>query len=349
MTRGTGEQGTKRGRGEGKEPHPNLGDGGDEIRVDERTTLRASTRGGPGGTGNAGEAGGEGGAGAIGVGGASGMGTNPGGEGGLGGITAGGRRIGQSSASHSADADQTSGATHLSARERAGDGSGHDGRPGGADVTGAVGIESALGRDRADGRDLPTEMGTNRPRPAGGTDGGASAANASGIVTMREAFLADLAELYAAERAFAVGLAEMFQVAQDPRIKQTLQQHVADTQQQMENLDRAFAVLGADPVDVPCRSADGLVDDMRAKTRHIDEPHLRDNCIVAGNLKAEHLEIAAYRPLAEKAGMMGMVEVERLLRQNLAMEECFARILEQLGRQLGRQLMAEHPELVGAA
>jgi ferritin-like metal-binding protein YciE len=167
------------------------------------------------------------------------------------------------------------------------------------------------------------------------------------IETMHQAFLVDLSELHAAERTFASAMPEMFALARDQQVKQALQQHVAETQQQIANLERAFAALGAAPGEIPCQAAMGLVADFRAKGQMVRSPQLIDGCIVASGIKVEHLEIAAYRPLIEKAGMMGQGEVEGLLQQNLAMEERFARMLEQMGRQLGQQVMSQHPELVG--
>jgi ferritin-like metal-binding protein YciE len=170
----------------------------------------------------------------------------------------------------------------------------------------------------------------------------------SAIATVRRAFLVDLSELLAAERTFANAMPEMFSLARDQRVRRALQQHIAETQQQIDNVERAFAALGAEAAEMPCRAALGLAADFRSKVQLIRSAPLIDGCIVASGLKVEHLEIASYRPLVERAGLIGPAEVERLLQQNLTMEERFAQLLEQTGRQLGQQVMPQHAELVGA-
>jgi ferritin-like metal-binding protein YciE len=164
------------------------------------------------------------------------------------------------------------------------------------------------------------------------------------IDTVHQAFLLDLSELLAAERTFATAMPEMFGLAHDQQVKQALQQHIAETHQQIDNLDRAFSALDAQPAEIPCRAAMGLVADFRTRAQLLSNPRLVDGSIVASGLKAEHLEIAAYAPLVERAAMMGLADVARLLQENLAIEARFARDLEQLGRSLGKQVMSEHLE-----
>jgi ferritin-like metal-binding protein YciE len=167
------------------------------------------------------------------------------------------------------------------------------------------------------------------------------------VDTMDQAFLLDLSELLAAEGTFATAMPEMFSLAHDQQVKRALQQHIAETHHQIDNLDRVFTALGSQPAEIPCRAAMGLAADFRTKARLIRGPQLIDGCIVASGLKVEHLEIAAYAPLVEKARMMGRADVARLLQENLAIEERFVQLLEQLGRRLGQQVVSQHPELVG--
>jgi hypothetical protein len=75
------------------------------------------------------------------------------------------------------------------------------------------------------------------------------------IDTMHEAFLLDLSELLDAERTFATAMPEMFSLARDQQVKQALQQHIAETHLQIDNLDRALTALDAQPAEIPCRAA----------------------------------------------------------------------------------------------
>jgi ferritin-like metal-binding protein YciE len=60
---------------------------------------------------------------------------------------------------------------------------------------------------------------------------------------------------------------------------------------------------------------------------------------LGGASKTEYYEIASYKGLLEKATMMGQQQVTQLLQQNLQQEEAMARKVEQLSKQLGKQMI----------
>ncbi|MBI3965387.1 MAG: DUF892 family protein, partial [Chloroflexi bacterium] len=88
-------------------------------------------------------------------------------------------------------------------------------------------------------------------------------------------------------------------------------------------------------------------DEFKSGAKEIKQPDLLNGFIVAGGMKGEHYEIATYRCLVAKAELIGHTEAMQLLQQNLEMEEKFSQQLEVLDRQLGEELIAKGPELVG--
>jgi ferritin-like metal-binding protein YciE len=169
------------------------------------------------------------------------------------------------------------------------------------------------------------------------------------IQTVHQSFLHELSDCYDAERQFAQAMQGMLGMAQHPQVKQGLQQHIEETRQQIENLDRVFKSLGGQPEQVPCKGAAGIIAELRATAREVAEPQLLDGLILGGSAKGEHYEIATYRCLVEKPALMGHEEAHGLLQENLRMEERFAQQCEQLDKQLGQQLVQQHPQLVGHA
>jgi ferritin-like metal-binding protein YciE len=164
---------------------------------------------------------------------------------------------------------------------------------------------------------------------------------------MHQSFLHELSDCYDAEQQFSQAMQEMMGMAQHPQVKQGLQQHIEETRQQIQNLDRVFQSLGARPEKLSCKGAAGIIAEFRSTAREIKEPPLLDGFILGAGAKGEHYEIATYRGLVEKAEIMGHQEAHRLLQENLRMEERFAQQCEQLDRQLGKQMVQQSPELVG--
>jgi ferritin-like metal-binding protein YciE len=168
----------------------------------------------------------------------------------------------------------------------------------------------------------------------------------AGIKTLHEAFLHELSDTYDAEHQLLKAMDEMHGMAKHPKVKQGLQQHIAQTKEQVENLDKAFAALGEKPEKVTCKGVKGLVEEFKGAAKEMKTPELLDGLIVDAGVKSEHYEIATYGGLVEKAKLMKHDKVARLLEENLKMEELFEQQLHQVEKQLGQE-MSKKPELVG--
>ena len=59
-----------------------------------------------------------------------------------------------------------------------------------------------------------------------------------------EVFLHALGDIHDAERRFLEGQREMVQKATDQNLKNAIQNHIGQTEQQIDNLERAFKELG---------------------------------------------------------------------------------------------------------
>jgi ferritin-like metal-binding protein YciE len=167
------------------------------------------------------------------------------------------------------------------------------------------------------------------------------------IKTMHEAFVHELGDAYDAEQQLTKALPDLIKMAQHPRVKEGLQQHLRDTEQQIKNLDAAFQAIGAKAPKVTCKGMAGIIAENKAMLKEIKQEELTDGAIVGGGGKIEHYEIATYRGLVMKARLMGHQQAAQLLQQNLQMEERFAQQLEGLDQQLGQQLVSRGAQFVG--
>jgi len=128
-------------------------------------------------------------------------------------------------------------------------------------------------------------------------------------------------------------LRELETAAQSDEVKQLFAHHQGETQQQIENLEKAFQLLGTEPNDSPSATTKGLMKEgtsMIAKT----DKSLVDNVALSAALGTEHYEIAAYESLVVAAEAMGAREVCDLLQANLEQEKHTSEELTQCARKV---------------
>jgi ferritin-like metal-binding protein YciE len=159
------------------------------------------------------------------------------------------------------------------------------------------------------------------------------------IKTTKEKYLHELGDIYDAETRFLKGQQEMLQQASDPQLKQMIQQHITESQQQAQNLQQAFQLLGAPAKAEQCQAAQGLVAEAQSNLQEAGTDAIRDCLIGAAAAKVEHYEIASYRGLIVGAQQMGQQELVTLLQQNLQQEEQTAQKIEQSAPQLLKKAM----------
>jgi ferritin-like metal-binding protein YciE len=148
------------------------------------------------------------------------------------------------------------------------------------------------------------------------------------IANTQEKFLHELGDIYDAERRFLKGQQEMLGKAQDPQLRQMLEQHSVETERQIATLEQAFALLGEKPKAEACPAAQGLVTEAQQNMKEAKDDAIRDCLIGGAATKVEHYEIASYRGLVMGAQQMGNQELVTLLQQNLKEEEQTAQKLE---------------------
>ena len=128
-------------------------------------------------------------------------------------------------------------------------------------------------------------------------------------------------------------LRELEMAAQSEEVKQLFSHHQEETQQQIQNLEKVFRLLGTEPDDSPSATTKGLMKEgtsMIAKT----DKSLVDNVALSAALGTEHYEISAYESLIVAAEAMGAREVCDLLEQNLDQEKHTSEELTQCARRV---------------
>lgn len=148
------------------------------------------------------------------------------------------------------------------------------------------------------------------------------------ISSFGDRLISGLYQIYDAERMFWSAQQEMLPKASSRELHALLDQHIAETQQQILNLERVMQRFGNIQ---PMRSdaANGLVLEGQNAMRMADGGAIMDTVIADAMAKVEHYEIAAYRSLMVIAEQAGQPDIVHALRQNLAQEERTAELVEQ--------------------
>jgi ferritin-like metal-binding protein YciE len=128
--------------------------------------------------------------------------------------------------------------------------------------------------------------------------------------------------------------------ARSTTLRQQLQQHRKETQQQIDNLLRCFDALGEDPDRQPCPAIEGLEKEGTAMLRQVDE-RLADSVILSAVIETEHHEVAVYDNLIIQAEVIGEADVIALLNENLEQEDATLEKAVKASEQLAKELAGQ--------
>lgn len=135
-------------------------------------------------------------------------------------------------------------------------------------------------------------------------------------------FLVDgLKDLYWAEKALIKNLPKMAKNATSPKLKQAVEKHLEETQNQVTRLEDAFKAMGEKPKTEKCDAMDGLLKEAESIMKETKPGAIRDAAIIAAAQKVEHYEIASYGTMATYAKLLGEKKVHQLLGETLNEEK----------------------------
>ena len=153
------------------------------------------------------------------------------------------------------------------------------------------------------------------------------------IDTPRSKFMHELSDIYDAEHQFLVAQHNLHKTAADMRLRKLIEDHIKETEGQIQNLERIFELIGDSPKRQPSSGAHGLVVEAVKTLAETTSQALKDT-VGAAATKAEHYEMVAYKDLIAGAEMMGKTKVARLLERNRDQEVQTARRLERAAPRL---------------
>jgi ferritin-like metal-binding protein YciE len=198
-------------------------------------------------------------------------------------------------------------------------------RSSGSASKGASETRASSSRSNGGGKTAASKSSSKSSGARGGRQGDGNGETS----VLRELLTHELGDLLFAERVFLASTRTMAREAQDPQVKARVEEHVRETEGQIERLREAFATIGERPKPEKCAAALGLKEEHDSfKSEEKPGKELLSAFDLGSGLRVEHYEIAAYRSTIAVANALGEKACAQLLTDNLKEEMAMASFLE---------------------
>jgi ferritin-like metal-binding protein YciE len=124
-------------------------------------------------------------------------------------------------------------------------------------------------------------------------------------------------DLYDAEQQLTKALPKMAKAADAPELKQAFEQHLRETENQINRLERAFEMLGKEAEGKTCAAMKGLITEGDEVVSASGDPEVKDAALIAAAQRVEHYEMAGYGSARTFAQYLGHDDVARILQETL--------------------------------
>ena len=168
---------------------------------------------------------------------------------------------------------------------------------------------------------------TSRSKSSGTTKGNSkrtqSESSQGGMQSsqLMKLFETELKDIYWAEKALTKALPKMMKNASSEELYDMIENHLAETEEQITRLEEVFEVLGKKPVAKKCEAMAGLIKEAEEIMKECEEGPMCDAGIISAAQKVEHYEIASYGTLCQFAETLGLDDAVKLLQETLDEEK----------------------------
>jgi ferritin-like metal-binding protein YciE len=138
---------------------------------------------------------------------------------------------------------------------------------------------------------------------------------------LRDALVEEIRDLYSAEKQLVKALPKMAKGATSDDLRQALESHLDETENQLTRLERVFELLDEKPRAKHCVGMAGIVEEGSEKLQEDMEDMVVDACLIASAQKVEHYEIGSYGTAIAWAEALGLNEVSEVLNETLEEEK----------------------------
>ena len=137
------------------------------------------------------------------------------------------------------------------------------------------------------------------------------------VDSLQKLYVEELKDLYSAEKQIIQALPRMAKKASNPQLKRAFEEHLVQTQGQVERLEKIFEGLEGSPRGKKCKGMEGLLEEGKEMMAEDMTPDVLDAALISAAQKVEHYEIASYGTVRTYAKLLGRDQDARLLQQTL--------------------------------
>jgi ferritin-like metal-binding protein YciE len=148
--------------------------------------------------------------------------------------------------------------------------------------------------------------------------------------SLNHLFEETLRDIYYAEKAILKSLPKMVKKASSESLAKAFEEHIHQTEQQVDRLEQIFDMLEKAPRAKRCPAIDGIAEEAAEIMQEAKDPTVRDAGMLAAAQAVEHYEISRYGTLAAWAEKLGMPQAVKLLETTLEEERETDRKLSEL-------------------
>lgn len=182
---------------------------------------------------------------------------------------------------------------------------------------------------------------TESPAIQAGDETAPSAIVAESSSPADEAGLGDLLidqlrDILHAEKQLTKALPKMAEAARFDQLRELFEQHLGETEAQVERINECFELLGKSARAKPCKGMAGLVEEGQEVIAEGEEKEdaAADLALIGAAQRVEHYEIAGYSTARSLAQQLRHSQIVNLLSKSLAEEENADQLLNQVARSL---------------
>jgi len=148
--------------------------------------------------------------------------------------------------------------------------------------------------------------------------------------------LDELRDILHAEKQLTKAQPKMAEAARFDQLRELFEQHLGETEAQIERINECFELLGKSARAKPCKGMMGLVEEGQEIIKEGEEKEdaTADLALIGAAQRVEHYEIAGYTTARNLAQQLRHSAVVGLLSKSLAEEENADQLLNQVARSL---------------
>lgn len=135
--------------------------------------------------------------------------------------------------------------------------------------------------------------------------------------TLKDLYIAEIKDLYSAEKQLVKALPKMAKAANAPELQQAFRTHLKQTVEHAARLEQICGELGVTPRGKKCVGMEGLIEEGSELIKEDPDPDVLDAGLISKAQHVEHYEMAGYGTVRTYARQLGFESQAQLLQKTL--------------------------------